>query len=388
MAEERESAEDAGRLSAVDAKDAKRRPAERPGISALNCAELELLAAERLDAAAYSYYRSGAGDEATLARNCAAFGEISLLPQVLVDVAALDPAVTVLGSDLSMPIVVAPTAFQKLAHPEGECETARGTADAGTVMCLSSLSNSTLEEVGAEPGERWFQLYVFKDRGLTRELVERAEAAGCTAILLTVDAPVLGRREADIRNEFSLPAGLSIACVGDGDVVAPSGESGLAAYFAEMLDPSLDWDDLAWLVETSPLPVAVKGIHRADDAERALEHGAAGIVVSNHGGRQLDTVPATIEMLPAITEAVAGRAEILLDGGIRRGTDVIKALALGADAVMVGRPILWGLAIDGADGVRRVLNMLRAELKQAMALCGTPSIAEITPELIAPRSHY
>jgi 4-hydroxymandelate oxidase len=211
--------------------------------------------------------------------------------------------------------------------------------------------------------------------------VRRAEESGYGAIVLTVDAPLLGRRERDIRNDFALPDGLTIACVGD-RVESAGGESGLAAYFASQLDPTLGWHDLEWLAEASGLPVLVKGIHRADDAERAVERGAAGVIVSNHGGRQLDTVPATIELLPAVVEAIDGRAEVLLDGGVRRGTDALKALCLGARAVMVGRPILWGLALDGQAGVRRALNMLRVELREAMALCGVPTLADLGPELI------
>ena len=219
-----------------------------------------------------------------------------------------------------------------------------------SVFCLSSLSNSRPEDVAAATdGHRWFQLYVFKDRGLTRDLLERAEACGYEAILLTVDAPVLGRRERDVRNGFELPSHLTLACVDD-PLHAPEGESGLAAYFASQLDPSLTWTDLEWLIETSGLPIAVKGVHRADDAARAVESGAAGVIVSNHGARQLDTVPATIEMLPAIADAVGDRGEVLLDGGVRRGTDVVKALCLGARGVLIGRPILWGLALDGETG--------------------------------------
>ncbi len=349
----------------------------------LNLVELEALAAEALEPMAYDYYRSGAGDEISLMRNRAAFDDIRLLPHVLRDVSEVSPETTLLGSPTSMPVAVAPTAFHGLADQKAEIATATGAAAADAIFCLSSLSNTALEAVAANPGRRWFQLYVFKDRGLTRNLVERAEAAGYEAILLTVDAPVLGRRERDIRNAFSLPEHLTIACVDD-PVKAPEGESGLAAYFASQLDPGLTWTDLEWLVETSGLPVAVKGIHRADDAGRAVDAGAAGVIVSNHGARQLDTVPATIEMLPAVADAVAGRAEVLIDGGIRRGTDVVKALCLGADGVMVGRPVLWGLAIDGEAGVRRTLNMLRLELREAMALCGAAVLDDLSAELIAP----
>jgi 4-hydroxymandelate oxidase len=350
----------------------------------LNLADLEAPASERLDPSTYDYYRSGAGDEITLARNRTAFEELRLLPHVLRDVSEIGLETEVLGTPMSMSVAVAPTAFHALADPLAEPATARGAAAADAVFCLSSLSNTPLEDVAAVSGRQWFQLYVFRDRGLTRDLVERAAAAGYGALLVTVDAPVLGRRERDVRNAFELPEDLTIACVGDA-VAAGEGESGLAAYFAAQLDPALTWSDLEWLAEISGLPVAVKGVHRPDDAERAIEHGAAGIVVSNHGARQLDTVPATIEMLPALAEAVAGRGEVLLDGGVRRGTDVVKALALGAAAVMIGRPILWGLALDGEQGVRRTLNMLRLELREAMALCGVASVAEIDAELLAPQ---
>lgn len=351
----------------------------------LNLLELEAAAAKVLDPLAYDYFRSGAAGELTLARNCAAFAETELLPRVLVDVSAVDLSTEVLSTPMAHPIAIAPTAFHRLADPEGECATARGAADAGAPMCLSSLSNTPMEEVAAAApgGDRWFQLYVFRDRGVTRDLVERAEAAGYAAIVLTVDAPVLGRRERDVRNEFELPAGLSIACVPNGEVGAPAGQSGLAAYFATMLDASLDWSDLEWLVASTRLPVAVKGIHRPDDAERAIEAGAAAVIVSNHGGRQLDTVPATIEMLPAIADVVAGSADVLLDSGVRRGTDVVKALALGASAVMIGRPALWGLAIGGADGVRRTVELLVAEVGEAMTLCGARSVDELGPDLLA-----
>ena len=359
--------------------------ADAPEDWPLNLADLEAPAAELFDRDAYDYYRSGGGDEITLGRNRAAFDEIRLLPHVLRNVSEISLERTLLGSPSSMPIAVAPTAFHGLADPEAELATARGATAADGIFCLSSLSNTEPEAVAAadEGGHRWFQLYVFKDRGLTRDLVSRAEAAGYEALLLTVDAPVLGRRERDIRNHFSLPENLTVACVGDA-VDAPEGQSGLAAYFASQLDPSLTWSDLEWLVETCGLPVAVKGVHRADDALRAVEAGAAGVIVSNHGARQLDTVPATIEMLPAVAEAVEGRAEVLLDGGVRRGTDVVKALCLGARGVMVGRPILWGLTLEGEAGVSRTLDMLRVELLEAMALCGAASVDELSLDLIAP----
>jgi len=356
----------------------------RPEPPPVNLLELEAEASGVLDPQTRDYYRSGAGEERTLARNRAAFGELSLLPRVLVDVSSVDLSTSTLGTDLPHPVAVAPTAFHRLADPEGEIATARGAAAADALMCLSSLSNTPLEDVAAAAGEcrRWFQLYVFRDRGVTRDLLARAEAAGYRAIVVTVDAPILGRRECDVRNTFELPQGLTIASVPDGAVDAPAGESGLAAYFATMLDASLDWDDLEWLVASTSLPVAVKGVHRPDDAERAVEAGAAGVVVSNHGGRQLDTVPASIEMLPAVAEAVAGRADVLLDSGVRRGTDVVKALALGARAILIGRPILWGLALGGSGGVRDTIEMLVAETREAMMLCGARSVEEVGLDLL------
>jgi 4-hydroxymandelate oxidase len=347
----------------------------------LNVAGLEEQAAGELDSLAYDYYRSGAGDEITVERNRSAYARIELLPHVLRDVSDVRVETTLLG-DPTKPILVAPTAFHGLACERAEVATAEGAAGAGAIFCLSSLSNTPLEAFAGNEGRRWFQLYVFRDRELTRELLDRAEAAGFEAIVLTVDAPVLGRRERDVRNGFDLPPHLTVACVGD-RLPAEAGESGLAAYFASQLDPSLDWSDLEWLVGHSALPILVKGIHRPDDARRALDAGAAGVIVSNHGGRQLDTVPATIDMLPAVVDAVAGEADVLLDGGIRRGTDALKAIALGANAVLLGRPVLWALALDEAPGVRRVLRMLEEELRAAMALCGAAQISDLGPELIA-----
>ncbi len=349
----------------------------------LNVAGLEAIAAERLEPQAYDYYRSGAGDEITITRNRAAYERIELLPHVLRDVSEVDLGIELLGSPTT-PVLVAPTAFHGLADERAELASAAGAEAAHAIFCLSSLSNTRIEEVGSAASDEarlWFQLYVFRDRVLTASLIERAEAAGFEAIVLTVDAPVLGRRERDIANGFSLPPELTIACVGD-HVDAPAGTSGLAAYFASQLDASLDWSDLEWLVSETKLPVLVKGVHRADDAARALAAGARGVIVSNHGGRQLDTVPATIEMLPAIAEEIGGRAALLLDGGVRRGTDIVKALALGADAVLVGRPVLWGLAAGGDEGVRRTLRMLQEELREAMALCGAARVDELGPELI------
>jgi 4-hydroxymandelate oxidase len=297
-------------------------------------------------------------------------------------------ATTLLGERLAMPIAVAPTAFHRLAHDDGELATVRGAGDAGTLFILSTLSNTAIEDVvAAATGPVWFQLYVYKDRGATHALVQRAEAAGARALVVTVDAPLLGRRERDVRNGFALPPGLEIAnlhAAGYARLPRASAESGLAAYVAELLDPTLTWDAIAWLRSVTSLPVLVKGIVRADDAARAVAAGAAGVVVSNHGGRQLDASPATIDVLARVVDAVAGRGEVLIDGGVRRGADVIKALALGARAVLVGRPVLWGLAAGGRAGVVAALAMLRRELDLAMALCGCPDVASITRDLVMP----
>lgn len=357
-------------------------PVTRP----INLFEYEARAGDNLERPAYDYYRSGAHDEITLAQTRRAYDRLALAYRVLVDVSHRDPSTTVLGRSVRTPILVAPTAFHRLACPDGELATARAASAAGTIMILSSLSNTDVEEVAsAAPGQVWFQLYVYRDRLATEGLVRRAEAAGCAALVLTVDAPQLGRRERDVRNRFHLPEGLAVKNLmpaGYGAVDEAQGESGLAAYFASLIDPSLSWDDLRWLRDLTTLPLLIKGVVRADDAAKAVDAGVDGIVVSNHGGRQLDTSIPTIEALPAIAEAVDGRAQLLLDGGIRRGTDVIKALALGAHAVCIGRPILWGLADDGQAGAEHVLQLLADELDLAMALCGTPNVAAITRDLV------
>jgi 4-hydroxymandelate oxidase len=356
---------------------------------ALNLQELEQLAREKLTAMAYAYYASGALDELTLRENVAAWARLPIHYRVLVDVSARDLSTTVLGARVSMPVLVAPTAFHGLACSDGELATVRAAGGAGTIMCLSSLSNTRVEEVcAAAGGPVWFQLYVYRDRAATEALVRRAEAAGASAIVLTVDAPLLGRRERDVRNEFHLPEGLRVenmsAVAGHAEVALRSASSGLAAYFKEKLDPSLTWKDVAWLRGATRLPVLVKGIVRADDARRAVDHGASGIVVSNHGGRQLDGSPATASVLGPIADAVQGRIEVLVDGGVRRGADVLRALALGARAVLVGRPILWGLATAGEAGARGVLEALRAEIDHAMALAGCASVSDVTRDLLVP----
>ena len=353
---------------------------------ALNLHELESLARERLPQMAYDYYASGALDEHTLRENAAAWARIPIHYRALVDVSRRDPSTDALGTPLTMPILVAPTAFHCLACEAGELATARAASRAGTVMVLSSLSNTRVEDVcRAATGRVWFQLYVYRDRGATAALVARAEAAGARALVLTVDAPLLGRREKDVRNRFVLPAGLRVenmTAAGLGEVERHELDSGLAAYFAEKLDPSLEWKDVAWLRSLTRLPVVVKGLVRQDDALRAIDAGASAVVVSNHGGRQLDGAPATATVLGPIADAAKGRLDVYVDGGIRRGGDVLKALALGARGVLIGRPILWGLAVAGEEGALAVLETLRDELDQAMALAGCARIGDITRELL------
>lgn len=354
----------------------------------LNLWELEALAKAHLETMTYDYYASGAHDEITVRANREAWDRLRLAYRVLVDVAERDAKAELLGFSLSMPVLIAPTAFHRLAHPEGELATARAAGRAKTVMILSSLSNTDVEAVvAATAAPVFFQLYVYKDRGATEAVLARAEAAGAKAIVVTVDAPLLGCRERDARNRFELPAGLTVRNLvpeGYGAVTAPPMGSGLAAYFASLIDASLSWRDLEWLKSKTKLPVLLKGLVRADDARRAVEHGADAVVVSNHGGRQLDTSLPTAEALPAVVEAIAGRVPVLVDGGIRRGTDVLKAVALGATAVLVGRPVLWGLATEGEAGVVRALELLRRELDLAMALAGAPSVRAMTPDLVVP----
>lgn len=348
--------------------------------------DFEQEARARLTPEAWDYYASGADAEVTLHRNVEAFARLTLYYRVLVDVSQRDASTTLLGERISCPVVIAPTAFHKLAHADGEIATARAAAEAGTIMILSTLSNTRVEDVvAATTAPVWFQLYVYRDRDASEALVRRVEAAGCRALVLTVDAPMLGRREPDVRNRFALPAGLRVENMHGADhatVNAPEDDSGLSAYFARLIDPSFDWKALRWLRSITHLPVWVKGIVRADDARRAVDAGVHGIVVSNHGGRQLDTAPATIDALGPIADAVGDRTTLLLDGGVRRGTDVLKALALGARAVLLGRPVLWGLAAGGERGVVEALRLLRDDLDRAMALCGCATLADVTRDLV------
>jgi 4-hydroxymandelate oxidase len=360
-----------------------------PDRAPVNLHEFEARAEHLLSAQAAAYYRSGADDERTLRDNCAAFTRRRLLPRMLVDVSSRSTATTVLGTPLRSPVMIAPTAMQRLAHGDGELATARAAAARGTIMTLSTVATCSIEQVAAarravQPDAvGWFQLYPQRDRGLTRTLVQRAEAAGYGAIVVTVDTPVFGHRESDAHIPLHLPTGVSLENFAGLDGYDDVVEMSILQRFIARQDPSYSWDDVAELCAQTRLPVVLKGILRGDDAVRAAESGARAIVVSNHGGRQLDRAVATIDALPGVAQAVGDSIEVLVDGGVRRGVDVLIALALGARAVMVGRPVLWGLAVDGEEGVRAVLDMLTAEFDRAMALCGCATVADITADRLA-----
>ncbi len=346
--------------------------------------DFEPLAAEALPRLAWDYYRSGAWDETTLRRNEEAWREWRVHHRVLVDVSTRSTACRAAGIDASFPLWIAPTAMQRMCTGEGECDTARAAAAGGVPMVLSSLSTRRVEDVCAAAGSNpvLMQIYVAPDRGFTRELVARAAAAGCRGIVLTVDTPVWGVRERDIRNAFRVPDGMRMENLDRPG--APSGHAGrgIGESLGWTIDASLSWKDLEALCGWTDLPVLVKGVCRDDDAERAVASGAKGVIVSNHGGRQLDGAPATAESLPAVAERLAGRAAVLVDGGIRRGVDLLRARALGADAVLIGRPVLWGLAVAAEAGVRRVLEILRHEFELAMALAGCPDLRSIGRDLV------
>jgi isopentenyl diphosphate isomerase/L-lactate dehydrogenase-like FMN-dependent dehydrogenase len=350
----------------------------------LNVWDYERLAQEVLDEASFGYFAGGAGDEHAVRGNDEAFDRWRLRPRVLVDVGEVTTATSVLGTELAFPIIAAPVAYQRMAHPEGELAVARGAAAAGTTMCLSSFATSSPADVAAagSEGGRWFQLYWHPDRGVTKQMLDQAREAGFSAVVLTVDLPVLGPRERDLRTGFALHPDYRMevyaSALGDLGVVTP-------ATAATLVDPTLTWRDLEWLHDqTAGLPVIAKGILTAEDAVLAADHGCNAVVVSNHGGRQLDRAVASLDALPEVAEAVGDRVEVLMDGGIRRGTDVAIALALGARAVLVGRPVIWGLAVRGADGVQHVLELLGDELLLALALLGCESPAAVGRHHLAP----
>uniref|UniRef100_A0A3P8RTT9 (S)-2-hydroxy-acid oxidase n=1 Tax=Amphiprion percula TaxID=161767 RepID=A0A3P8RTT9_AMPPE len=354
--------------------------------------DFEEQARKVLPKAVYDYYCSGADEQKTLADNVAAFSRWYLVPRVLRDVSTVDLSVSVLGQKLSMPLCVGATAMQRMAHPEGETATARACKAVGTGMMLSSWATSTIEEVIATTtslesgGVLWMQLYIYKDRELTLSLVRRAEKAGYKAIFVTVDTPYLGKRLDDMRNRFKMPPHLSLSNFSTASLAFSEGnygnDSGLAVYVAKAIDPAICWDDITWLKRNTHLPVIVKGILNGEDALQAVRYGVNGILVSNHGARQLDGVPATLDVLEEVVTAVQGCCDVYMDGGVRRGTDVLKALALGAKAVFIGRPVLWGLACQGEQGVTEILELLKEELRLAMALSGCRSVAEVSRSLV------
>jgi isopentenyl diphosphate isomerase/L-lactate dehydrogenase-like FMN-dependent dehydrogenase len=348
----------------------------------INVWDYQRLAEERLEPGMLGYISGGAGDEHTLRENSEAFRRWRLRPRVLVDVSTVSTEVEVLGRRIAMPVLVAPTAYQALAHADGEQAMARGAAAAGTIFCLSTLSSVRPAELAAAAGDgaRWFQLYWSRDREFTRDLVTEAAESGYEALVLTVDLPYAGRRERDLRTAFQLPETLKLPNLSP-RLERPADPG---AGLGPVSDESLTWRDLEWLAGVSPLPLVIKGVLTREDALLACEHGAAAIVVSNHGGRQLDGVPASLDALPEVLDAVAGRAEVLMDGGIRRGTDVLVALALGAKAVLSGRACFWALAAGGADGVEHLLGLLRAEIELGLALLGCASPDDVRRDHVAP----
>jgi 4-hydroxymandelate oxidase len=349
--------------------------------------DYEPLARERMEPAAWDYLQGGSDDEVTLRANREAFARLRLRPRVLVDVSRCELSTQVAGTPLPLPILVAPMAYHRLAHPEGEVATARGSGAVGAAMVVSTLASRTLEEVAtAATAPLWLQVYCFRHREVTASLIRRAEAAGYRALVLTVDAPRLGRRERDLRNGFGLPPHVQAANFSPEHTASldtrEQGLSGIALHARQTFDASLTWEVVEWVRSVSRLPLLLKGVLAAEDAERAASLGVDGLIVSNHGGRQLDGSVAALEALPEVVQAVRGRCEVLVDGGIRRGTDALKALALGARAVLVGRPVLWGLAAAGQEGVSHVLSLLREELELALALAGCPSLFHLGPSLL------
>jgi 4-hydroxymandelate oxidase len=344
----------------------------RPGL--VNLRDFEAAARICLDPVYYDYFASGAQDETTLAANEAAFRGRTLIPRVLRGCPPPRLETSVLGQAATMPVLIAPTAFHRLACPDAEVATGRAAAAADVIMIAAMLSTVTIEEIATTGAKLWFQLYIQPDLAFTESLVRRAETAGCRALVVTVDSPTLGRNERGDRNNFhDLPPGVYCA------------NMGAAGHVRQVvLSPAISWRHVDWLRETTSLPILLKGVLHPADAELAVEHGVDGLIVSNHGGRQLDATPASLDRLAPIAEAVGGRVPLLLDGGVRRGTDVAKAMALGARAVAIGRPVLWGLAVAGEAGVRRVLELLRFELTNALTLLGVGAPVELTRDQVVP----
>lgn len=346
----------------------------------VNLDEYERAASSLVPKASFDFIAGGSGDEVTLRANRDGFAHWRLLPRSLSGVEAPSLTTSVLGQEIALPVIVSPMGLHCLAHPQGELASAAAAQRVGTVFCLGVAASQSIEAVAAVAGAWWFQLYLLVDRSLTIEHIRRAEDAGASAIVLTVDVAVRGRREHNERNQFEMPAGITMPNL------IPRDASGLVHAYADLTnwDKAISWRDLDWLVNATSLPVVVKGILSPADALLAVEHGAKGIVVSNHGGRQLDSAVAPIDALPAIAAAVDGRAELYLDGGVRRGTDILKALAFGARAVMIGRPVLYGLAVDGEEGAVRVFDLLRQELITDLILSGVGDVRAVPRDLVVP----
>ena len=341
--------------------------------------DYERAAAEVMEPAYHAYYAGGVADNLTRDDNRAAFDRLKLLPRVLRDVSSLTTATTVASRQLAAPMLIAPTAMAKLAHPDGEIGIGKAAKKHGIIQILSTMSTHAVEEVASIGHDVWFQLYIFKDRGVSKAIVQRAIAAGCTALVVTVDVPVIGLRQSLARANFHSPVDMRFP-----NLMISDGEGGqeLVVTMADQVDPSLDWGFVDWLRSFTSVPIWVKGILNPADAVLAVQAGLDGIIVSNHGGRQLDTAVASIDALPAVADAVKNDVPLLMDGGVRRGTDILKALALGAQSVLIGRPPLWGLAVDGERGVDHAIQILKNELENVMAQAGCASVDEITKSLI------
>jgi 4-hydroxymandelate oxidase len=354
----------------------------------LNLHAFEEVAARSLSRLAFDYYRSGSWGESTVRWNREAWESIRIWHRVCRDVSSRRTTTDRFGSTWPLPLLLAPTALHRMAHDEGEIATARAASATGTPMILSSFSSTAVEEVAANTkAPLWMQLYVGRDRDFVLALADRARRAGCTALVLTIDTPVWGTRERDMHNQWRLPHHMEVVNLIRPNHDGPTGHSGvgIGEALGWTIDARMTWADVAWLAERTPLPVFVKGLCRPDDAHAAIDHGARGIIVSNHGGRQLDGAPPTAESLPFVADAVGRRVPIIVDGGIRRGTDILRAIALGADAVAIGRPVLWGLAAGGSAGVERVIRLLSVEFDLAMALAGCASVEDITSDLLRAR---
>jgi 4-hydroxymandelate oxidase len=359
------------------------RPIAAESLPTADVTQFEPLARRFLSKMAYDYVRSGGGEEISMRENRLGFERLQLAPNILVDVSHIDTRINLFGSELDSPILLAPVAYHRLYHPEGEIATARGASAAGAAFVISSFTTTSIDEIaGNTQRPIWFQLYVQRDRAFTKDMVQRAVAGGCKVLCLTVDTPVLGNRYSQL--SFGLPSDLECVHLRGLNLgtTVPGHKTQRGRIFDPVFDPSFNWRDLEWLRSVAGVPVVLKGVLAPEDGKRAVECGADGVIVSNHGGRNLDTVPGTIDALPRVVEAIAGRIPVMLDSGIRRGTDVLMALALGAKAVLIGRPYVYGLAVGGAPGVERVISILRDELERAMALTGRRSLAEIDSSVL------